>query len=151
MGEYSSGKHLMEHENRWDVLIRRGQKANLKPSPRERGKGGKGWIRLIPSRNLVRRKKRKVNARFLYGTTVCRSTTTGRNGKSIWPNCRRRYREDFDPGRGQPDPGKIFMARKNGRRVLAILQAAIGGKPYRPGRSALSGRAVTPKKCLPPR
>jgi transposase len=143
-GENLSERQLAGYEQRYDHLIRKGLKANPNAKPPEEGKRGRGRIRQSPPRNLLLRLKAHRAAVLLFMRDLRVPFDNNQAERDIrMTKLKQKISGGFRSWEGADDfcliRGYISTARKNGQRVLEILQDAVEGKPYLPEFVAMSG------------
>ncbi len=143
-GENLTARKMVGFEWRYDDLIQRGLKANPKPKPPEGERRGRGRIRQSPPRNLLLRLKIHKGAVLLFMHDLRVPFDNNQAERDIrMTKVKQKISGGFRSREGAEDfcliRGYISTARKNGQRILNILQAAVEGKPYMPGILAVSG------------
>jgi transposase len=136
-GETLSAKQICERERRYDELIRKGLRANPYRKLPDGQKRGRGRIRQSPPRNLLIRLKKHKRAALLFMRDIRVPFDNNQAERDIrMTKVKQKISGGFRSLEGAEAfclvRGYISTARKNGRRVLDILQAAFEGKPYLP-------------------
>jgi transposase len=136
-GETLSTKQIRERERRYDELIRKGLRANPRRTLPDGQKRGRGRIRQSPPRNLLMRLKNHKRAVLLFTRDFRVPFDNNQAERDIrMTKVKQKISGGFRSWEGAEAfclvRGYISTARKNGRRVLEILRAAVEGEPFLP-------------------
>jgi transposase len=139
-----SVRQIQTYEQRYDNLIRRGMKANPRLKDPEGKKRRRGRIRQSPPRNLLLRLRNHKRAVLLFMRDFRIPFDNNQAERDIrMTKVKQKISGGFRSWQGAEVfcliRGYISTARKNGQRVLDILQTAVDGKPYLPEFVAVSG------------
>ena len=142
--EALSSKQVLEYEQRYDALIRRGLRVNPRPKVPEGKKRGRGRIRQSSPRNLLLRMKIHKQAVLLFMWDFRVPFDNNQAERDIrMTKVKQKISGGFRSWQGAEAfcliRGYISTARKNGQRVLDVLRNAVEGKPYLPDFVAVPG------------